>query len=228
MNESIEAIATRFVNLSEATVKDFARDYKKELRPYYVDKLEWPPHIPKSKRPAGLSFNEYQLYRLAVCLREAWDKANWSTAEMNLEQIFGSFLVENVRRQMRGLKRGEMRSQPYPDDQTPFERAAFQIRLGESRPVFKSRGLLDDIAHAILKASARGLLRTCRGHQRGWDCPTPLLVADEKRRVYCYMRCGDHSKSLSRLRWWRENRSASAKARQKSNLRASSRRGKAA
>ncbi len=196
--QSIEAIATRFVNLrGEARFSDFLREYSHDIRPVFR--------------------NVRRLVLISRSLRDAWG----NDAAFSTDIIEGIFFETTVR---------VINGRPYhvASDSDPFSHPAFKVRLGESELVFKRRDVLDDIAHAILKASARGLLRKCRGHQRGWDCPTPLLVADEKRRVYCYMRCGDHSKSLSRLRWWRKNRSGSAKARQKSNLRASSRRGKAA
>jgi len=97
---------------------------------------------------------------------------------------------------------------PYPNEKNesdPFSRPAFVLRIGEEGIKFERRDVLDDIAYAVFSAAAHGFLRRCKGDSQGWSCPTPFLVADEKRRVYCYMRCGDEAKSRAKTRWWREN-----------------------
>jgi hypothetical protein len=69
------------------------------------------------------------------------------------------------------------------------------------------RDELDLIADVILRASQSGRLRICEGHENGWDCPTPYLVADEGRRTHCYMQCGAEAKRRSKLRSWHTNKS---------------------
>jgi hypothetical protein len=121
-----------------------------------------------------------------LALRGAWDRRN----SKQTKQVFENLLSAR-RLSVWGA---------------PFGRAAFQFHLGYSHPVFEPRDLLDWVAYTILQASKRGLLRMCQGHKEGWNCPTPYLVADEKRRVYCYMHCGNEAKSKAKLAWWRKNR----------------------
>jgi hypothetical protein len=173
---SIEALATEFVNLSAG------------LDPNLPQVTSWVRDFVRSHTSLRLTPKKAAIR--AFQLRKAWIPASREFAERLLEEIFAA-------------PRASVTSSP--DRYAPIERAAFKIRLGHSRPVFAPRDLLDRIAFAILRASERGLLRTCRGHKRKWNCPTPYLVADENRRVYCYEQCGDIAKSQAKLAWWRKN-----------------------
>jgi hypothetical protein len=130
--------------------------------------------------------NEQFLRDLGIALREAWDEKKWDTAAENLEQIFAD---------QKGAILSAMKPGIYPGLPSPFERPAFRIRIGHADPVFEPRDALDKIAHTILQASHHGLLKMCEGHRRGWDCPTPFLVADEERRKFCFNGCGDKAKA---------------------------------
>jgi hypothetical protein len=197
---SIEEIATRFVNLNAANdllvtpaVTDFIREYQRDL------------HLDVT------SNNEKVVAMRSKQLREAWSTSNHEFAEQKLEEIFSDYRADRWDEEKRCLVSGQPPRTALTDRQTPAERPAFKVRLGHSKPMFEPRDLLDQIAFAILKASERGLLRKCRGHQRGWQCPMPFLVADEKRRVYCYSRCGDEAKSRAKYKWWKRNLSARAR-----------------
>lgn len=194
----IEAIATEFVNLSGGgpsvtlAIKRFVREHRHEL-----GLSDWPQQPPAIATKPGVvewlhppkiwndlaSAERVVLWR-SLELRKAWNKSERELAERRLEEIFS----------VRGH----------------YKHTAFQIRLGYDRPVFEPRDLLDRIAFVILKASKCGFLRMCQGHEQGWQCPTPYLVADEKRRVYCYMSCGDEAKSRAKHAWWKRNLSAGA------------------
>jgi hypothetical protein len=198
---SIEEIATRFVNLNAANddllvtpaVTDFIREYQRDL------------HLDVT------SNNEKAVAVRSQQLRKAWSKSDPEFVEKQLEDIFSDYRSDLWDEARRGLVPGESLRTASTDRYTSNKRPAFKVRLGHSKPVFEPRDLLDRIAFAILKASERGLLRKCRGHQRGWQCPMPFLVADEKRRVYCYSRCGDEAKSRAKYKWWKQNLSASAR-----------------
>ncbi len=139
-------------------------------------------------------------------LRQAWPSGDQERAEMILHELLISTRVVNF---------GGQPMQAYGGSDKPFDYPAFRFKLNKGRPVFQRRDILDEIAEVILRASGRGLLKMCWGHRRRWRCLTPFLVADEKRRVYCYMRCGDESKRRAKLKWWRENESKTAKGRRK-------------
>jgi hypothetical protein len=216
--QGIEEIATQFVNLkNELAVKNFRQEYRKwfpggdqpalvpplDAQKFRAEDDEWvavndepartvqrPPELEKSTAERNASFESQLLRNLAEWskqLRGAWsadvaDRDARDAAENTLAQILYSD---------RGMK--ELR----------------QVKLGSTQ--LEPRDLFDKIALVILKASERGLLRTCKGHKHDWPCPTPYLVADEGRRVYCYSRCGDEAKSRAKLNWWRRNLSASAR-----------------
>ena len=72
-------------------------------------------------------------------------------------------------------------------DIVPIKRGSAEFHF-----VYRRRDVLDDIAYAILVAARRGLLKECEGHKRGWRCPQRWLVADEKRRRFCYLECGKY------------------------------------
>jgi hypothetical protein len=178
--QSIEAIATRFVNLNSRTEKNFLADYEADIRPSCRNRLLW----------------------IAGELGQAWPSGDHERAEMILHELLFSTRIVNF---------GGQLMQAYGGSGKPFDYPAFRLKLDKERPTFQRRDILDGIAEAVFRASGRGLLRICRGRKRGWDCPTRLLVADERRRVYCYMRCGDEAKSRAKLKWWRENESKAAR-----------------
>jgi hypothetical protein len=119
-------------------------------------------------------------------LRRAWRARHREIAERGLEEIFS------------GLR-------------SPAMRPAWRIELGRSAPVYERRDLMDDIGRAILEASKHRLLKFCWGHKRGWPCPQPYLVADERRRKFCYPNaarpnCGEESTLRSNRRSWHKNK----------------------
>ena len=188
MSQTPEALATRFVNLTPANVADFHREHQKDIRAgcQAHDRLTW----------------------IIQNLREAWTYKD-ADGMLSAEKIIRELLFDARAARLFGRVL-HVEETPYPNvsgKTDPFTRPAFVLRLGDETINFERRDILDDIAHTIFKAAARGLLRTCRGHSQGWGCPTPFLVADEKRRVYCYMRCGDEAKSRAKAKWWRDNRS---------------------
>ena len=210
----IEEIATRFVNLkNELAAQNFLKDYRKWFalgdapnklasepalrivdlrtgsdRPLKIWKQpskEWQPQSERFANERAAIFDRTLLRRITQWSQQLRGAwgGNMNEAEDALAQIL------DIRRV-----------------QTPR-----QVKLGSAQ--IEPRDFLDRIAIAILKASERDLLRTCEGHKQGWQCPTPYLVADEKRRVYCYMNCGDEAKSQAKLKWWRSNLSANARKR---------------
>lgn len=194
---SIEETATRFVSLkNELAVKSFLDDYKQWFALSDVPSKPAPEagvrilgslHQLKKSGQSERFANERAAIHKRNLLRQItqwseWLRGAWGkdtdAAEDALAQILASGRVQTPR----------------------------QVRLGSAQ--IEPRDLLDRIAFAILRASECGLLRACRGREKGWKCPTPYLVADEKRRVYCYMSCGDEAKSQAKLLWWRKNRSS--------------------
>ena len=179
-------IATEFVN---ATSAERARAF-------------WAKHNDVDLRPLALGPGQASqaqdwLRRLARVLQEAWDPRTHDTAAHNLEQIFTDLYPESITRYIRQLEKsggiGKLSNQA-----KRLERSAFKIRMGSDRPVFEARDVLDEIGYAILHASSLGLLRKCKGAAAGWQCKTPFLVADERRRHYCYETCGNLAKAKNR------------------------------
>lgn len=189
---SIEAFATEFVNEVTTARFDLMSDPGEAKVTQSVGPHQW-LHAPKraqeptpeSKLRAEIrqKLEGKRFKKWALRLRKAWDKPE--EAKGVLEAVFSP-----KRLSRRNVSRGESGA-----------RSPFQIRSGRGVR-FEPRDDLDRIAYAILQASERGLLRICRGHKQGWDCPTPYLVADEGRRVYCYMRCGDEAKLRAKRKWW--------------------------
>jgi hypothetical protein len=177
--QRISATATRFVNLTQAKMRDFLRQHHSDIRP----RLQ----------------REDRLYEIALNLRQAWDKAKWFAVDETLEEIFQGRKEQNLRE----LPAGIIEPEWLIDD-----RPAFEIRLGSAKPVPKRRDLIDEIAFAILRASSLKLLKMCKGRTHNWPCLTPYLVADEKRRRYCYMGCGDQAKSQAKAEWHQRKKAA--------------------
>lgn len=201
---SIEETATRFANLkNELAAEKFLDDYKKW---FALSDVPNEPVPEPGVRILG-SLHPLKKWRQPA---EAWQaQSNWlATKRVSIRKRNLLRQITQWSEQLRGAW-GE--NEDAAEDslaqildsrrvQTPR-----QVKLGSAQ--IEPRDLLDRIAIAILKASERGLLRLCQGHKQGWACPTPYLLADEKRRVYCYMRCGDEAKSLAKRAWWRKNRS---------------------
>lgn len=177
-------LATALVNFHSAKLDRFVDDHWHSLQLRFG-----------GDKSAARTFLE----NLGMVLREAWDQAKWETAEQNLERIFAAQPGEtgdwntgiSPLLSLGQMKRAEL-----------FLRPAFKIRLGrklsrtkEPGPSFEPRDVLDEVAHAILRAGSLGLLRMCEGKKKGWRCPTPYVVADEGRRRFCYEACGDQAKA---------------------------------
>jgi hypothetical protein len=204
----IEVIATQFVNLkNELAVKNFRDQYSAWLA--VSDKpSESGPRILTSYKP--LKTWSSQDRRRPPQLEKIIAEGNAIIEQQFLQRI------REWSKQLRGA---------WGDDRDTAENALAQMldsdRLKELRQVklggaqIEPRDLFDEIALAILKASGRGLLRMCQGHKQGWLCSTPYLVADEKRRVYCYSHCGDEAKSRAKHEWWKRNLSANARKRKR-------------
>lgn len=185
-------IATEFVNAADAERASAfwakQKDAGRFLRPLALD-------------PGQESRAVDWLRGLAMALQEAWDPRTHETAAHNLEQIFADLYPESVTRYIRQLEKGRGISKLSTGAKKfeKFERSAFKVRMGSDRPVFEARDILDEIGYAILRASSLGLLRKCKGAVAGWPCKTPFLVADERRRRYCYETCGNLAKAKNRM-----------------------------
>ena len=174
----IEAIATRFVNIdTRLKAQQFLWDYADDIRP-------------SCRSVQRLQF-------LKNSLRDAWGRRA-ADGPLFSEDIIEAIFFESTAKVING--------RVCRVDEGKVGRPAFKARIGRAQPVFERRDVLDDIAYTILKASAHGRLRQCKGSKQGWRCPTPYLVADEKRRAYCYMGCGDEAKRLAKARWWAGNK----------------------
>lgn len=220
---NIEEIATRLVNLkNEVAAQNFLKDYGKW---FGISEVPREPNASSGYRILGSDRplktwkqqpSKEEVVRASPTLRAHLRDWQAQSARLTGERSAGSRrkLLRQIMQWSQQLRGAWGQDRDSAEDalaqmlapsrvQTPR-----QVKLGSAQ--IEPRDLPDMIAIAILKASERGLLRTCEGHKQGWQCPTPYLVADEKRRVYCYMSCGDEAKSRAKHAWWKRNLSAGA------------------